>query len=371
MALLTPILLGAGMEYSRIQNESDKITGKIVDIVAQNVLNELNEEKKNIKKQVALKDSYTNQYGSKFSQAVDALGLLESGDPVRSDELIKNYFQTNDLALIRSKVDKLDTKDFQNLFSESRILGKKTQVEDKQKFVNEQFSDVPNLRKIMLEGRETGGGQVGQALFKNVLTQKDIPVAVEKLTRAAGGPIPTPRAVDTMGASRALGITPFSEKSFMELKRGSAEEFRAATAMQNEAQQEFDKRKIYAGIYQKDPLVEEEFNKVKKNWETETKTPYPYTLRDYDFNFKFLPTFIEQTYGRPFAPRTAVRKQPTTVNLSGLEPDQIARFANQRISELENNKSSSYDPSRDIELIRSTTRLQLEKIKVDPRTYGF
>ena len=39
MALLTPILLGAGMEYSRIQNESDKITGKIVDIVAQNVLN--------------------------------------------------------------------------------------------------------------------------------------------------------------------------------------------------------------------------------------------------------------------------------------------------------------------------------------------
>jgi len=371
MALLTPILLGAGMEYSRIQNESDKITGKIVDIVAQNVLNELNEEKKNIKKQVSLKDSYTSQYGSKFSQVVDSLGLLESGDPVRADELIKNYFQTTDLATIRSKVDKLDNKQFQDLFSESRILGKKTQIEDKQKFVNEQFSDVPNLRKIMLEGRETGGGQIGQALFGNVVRQKDIPVAVEKLTRAAGGPIPTPRAVDTLGASRALGITPFAEKSFMELKRGSAEEFRVASAMQNEAQQEFAKRKIYGNVYQKDPAIEKEYEQVKKNYEAESKSIYPYTLQDYDFNFKFLPAFIEQTYGRPFAPRTAPKVSQPTVNLSGLEPDQIARFANQRLAELENNKSSSYDPPRDIELIRSTTRLQLEKIKVDPRTYGF
>jgi hypothetical protein len=370
MALLTPLLLGMGAEYSRIQSESDKITGKIVDIVAQNVLNELNEEKKNIKKQVALKDSYTNQYGSKFSQAVDALGLLESGDPERADALIKNYFQTTDLATIKNKVDKLNTKDFQNLFSESRVLGKKTQVEDKQKFVNEQFSDVPNLRKIMLEGRETGGGQIGQALFGDIVRQRDIPVAVEKLTRAAGGPIPTPKQIDTMGASRALGITPFAEKSFMELKRGSAEEFRAATAMQNEAQQEFQNRKIYAGVYQKDPLIEKEYQQVKKNWETETKTPYPYTERDYDFNFKFLPAFIEQTYGRPFAPKTAPKKQPS-VNLSGIQPDQLTKFANQRISELESNKSSSYDPSRDIELIRSTTRIQLEKIGVDPRTYGF
>lgn len=370
MALLTPLLIGAGMEYSKQQNESDRITGRIVDIVSQNVLAELNEEKKNIKKQVALKDSYTNQYGSKFSQAIDALGLLESGDPERADGLIKNYFQTNDLATIRNKVDKLDSKDFQNLFSESRILGKKTQIEDKQKFVNEQFSDVPNLRKIMLEGRETGGGQIGKALFGNTLTQRDIPVAAEKLTRAAGGPIPTPITVDTMGASKALGITPFADKSFMELKRGSAEEFRVATTMQNEAQQEFAKRKIYGNVYQKDPLVEKEYEKVKKDYENKTKTPYPYTVQDYDFNFKFLPTFIEQTYGRPFTPRVAP-KQQTSVNLSGLEPDQLARFANQRISELENNKSNVYDPSKDIEVIRSTTRIQLEKIGIDPRTYGF
>jgi len=371
MAFFTPFVLGAGMEYFRIQNESDKIAGKIVDIVSQNVLNELNEEKKNIKKQVALKDSYTNQYGSKFSQAVDALGLLESGDPVRADELIKNYFQTTDLASIKNKVDRLDNKDFQNLFSESRILGKKTQIEDKQQFVNKQFSDVPNLRRIMLEGREVGGGEIGKVLFGDTIRQKDVPVAVEKLTRAAGGPIPTPRAIDTMGASRALGITPFAEKSFMELKQGNAEEFRIASAMQNEAQQEFNKRKIYGDVYRKDPAIEKEYERVKKDYENKNKRPYPFDSKDYDFNFKFLPAFIEQTYGRSFDKRTASKISQPTINLSGLEPDQIARFANQRITELENNKSSSYDPSKDIELIRSITRLQLEKIKIDPRTYGF
>lgn len=300
MALLTPLLLGAGSEYSRIQSESDKITGKIVDIVAQNVLNELNEEKKNIKKQVALKDSYTNQYGSKFSQAVDALGLLESGDPERADALIKNYFQTTDLAIIKNKVDKLNTKDFQNLFSESRVLGKKTQVEDKQKFVNEQFSDVPNLRKIMLEGRETGGGQVGQALFGDIVRQRDIPVAVEKLTRAAGGPIPTPKQIDTMGASKVLGITPFAEKSFAELEKGDTESLREAEAIRREARYNLNLNKtsgvMMLGQYK------QEYNNAKTLYEFKTGTPYLKNDDQYVLDSVILPEVVSdrgRSFGKP------------------------------------------------------------------------
>ena len=320
MALLTPILLGAGMEYSRIQNESDKITGKIVDIVAQNVLNELNEEKKNIKKQVALKDSYTNQYGSKFSQAVDALGLLEisGGDPVRADELIKNYFQTNDLALIKNNVDKLDNKDFRDLFNESTILGKKTQIENKQKFVNEQFSDVPNLRKIMLEGRETGGGQIGQALFGDMLRQKDIPVAVEKLTRAAGGPIPTPRAVDTMGASRALGITPFATKSFAELeKSGDAISLREADNIRKIARDKLDFDKV-TGNFRLLNRYNVEYNNAKILHEFKTGTPYLNSDDQYVLDNVILPQVVSDR-GRSFGKPTGRAPTITSDDLKILE----------------------------------------------------
>jgi len=318
MALLTPILLGMGAEYSRQQVESDRITGKIVDIVAQNVLNELNEEKKNIKKQVALKDSYTNLYGSKFSQAIDALGLLESGDPATADELIKNRFQTTDLAYMAELINKLPPKEFQDRFNESRILGKKTQIENKQKFVNEQFSDVPNLRKIMLEGRETGGGQIGQVLFGDMVRQKDIPVAVEKLTRAAGGPIPTPKEIDTAGALKTLGIIPFREKSFAELeKTGDTISLREVDNIRKRAKERLDFDKA-SGNFRLLNRYNEEYKNAKILYEFKTGTPYLNSDDQYVLENVYIPQVVSEK-GRSFGKLTGRAPIITSDDLKVLE----------------------------------------------------
>jgi len=300
MSFFTPFLLGAGQEYSRRLSESDRIAGKVVDLVANNVLNELAVEKQNIKNQVALKDSFTSIYGSKFSNVMDSVGAFESGNRQETDEFIKRAFSTDSLLDLKTKIDNLPDDKYKNL--PSFILNKKARVEDKQQFVNKQFSDVPNLRRIMLEGREVGGGEIGKALFGDVLTQKDLPVAVEKLSRAAGGPIPEPMKVDTQGLAKELGVKPFSQLSFAELDlSGSPSAQREVASIRKEAKLRFDNEKL-KGI----PLVNEynnEYNNAKTLYEFKTGQPYPVNLNNYVLENIFIPDIVKES-GRSLGKKT-------------------------------------------------------------------
>jgi len=300
MSFFTPFLLGAGQEYSRRLSESDRIAGKVVDLVANNVLNELAVEKQNIKNQVALKDSFTSIYGSKFSNVMDSVGAFESGNRQETDEFIKRAFSTDSLLDLKTKIDNLPDDKYKNL--PSFILNKKARVEDKQQFVNKQFSDVPNLRRIMLEGREVGGGEIGKALFGDVLTQKDVPVAVEKLSRAAGGPIPEPMKVDTQGLAKELGVKPFSQLSFAELDlSGSPSAQREVASIRKEAKLRFDNEKL-KGI----PLVNEynnEYNNAKTLYEFKTGQPYPVNLNNYVLENIFIPDIVKES-GRSLGKKT-------------------------------------------------------------------
>jgi len=300
MSFFTPFLLGAGQEYSRRLSESDRIAGKVVDLVAENVLNELAKEKENIKSQVALKDSFTSIYGSKFSNIMDSVGAFESGKREETDEFIKRAFSTDSLLDLKTKIDNLPDDKYKNL--PSFILNKKARVEDKQQFVNKQFSDVPNLRRIMLEGREVGGGEIGKALFGDVLTKKDVPVAVEKLSRAAGGPIPEPMKVDTQGLAKELGVKPFSQLSFAELDlSGSPSAQREVASIRKEAKLRFDNEKL-KGI----PLVNEynnEYNNAKTLYEFKTGQPYPVNLNNYVLENIFIPDIVKES-GRSLGKKT-------------------------------------------------------------------
>jgi len=300
MSFFTPFLLGAGQEYSRRLSESDRIAGKVVDLVANNVLNELAVEKQNIKNQVALKDSFTSIYGSKFSNVMDSVGAFESGNRQETDEFIKRAFSTDSLLDLKTKIDNLPDDKYKNL--PSFILNKKARVEDKQQFVNKQFSDVPNLRRIMLEGREVGGGEIGKALFGDVLTKKDVPVAVEKLSRAAGGPIPEPMKVDTQGLAKELGVKPFSQLSFAELDlSGSPSAQREVASIRKEAKLRFDNEKL-KGI----PLVNEynnEYNNAKTLYEFKTGQPYPVNLNNYVLENIFIPDIVKES-GRSLGKKT-------------------------------------------------------------------
>lgn len=296
MAFFTPFLLGAGQEYSRRLSESDQIAGNITDLVAKQVLTELAKEKENIKSQVALKDSFTSIYGSKFSNIMDSVGAFESGKREETDEFIKRAFSTDSLLDLKTKIDNLPDDKYKDL--PSFILNKKARVEDKQQFVNKQFSDVPNLRRIMLEGREVGGGEIGKALFGDVLTQKDVPVAVEKLSRAAGGPIPEPMKVDTQGLAKELGVKPFSQLSFAELDLlGSPSAQREVNSIRKEAQLRYQKE-----IELKVPMLNEyksEYNNAKTLYEFKTGKPYTLNLNNYVIENIFLPDVVKEG-GRSF-----------------------------------------------------------------------
>lgn len=410
MAFVAPFLMGALTETQRIRQETDDITGKVVDTVAPYVLDKIFNAEKLSEKQTRLFNGYSNRYGANFAQVVAKANLLESGDEKEADALIKNYFGTDDLGSIKKMIDDKakDAKSFQKLFGQNPITARQRAVKDKKEFVNELFSDRANLRKLMIDPEQKRSGLSG-FLFGDRLTKEDIPGAITRVAEATRLPS-ADMGAPSQDITSYLGIKPISELSFTELQqRGdTASRQRVQNIMRN-AQDAFDRRKIYANQYAISKEFKAEYEQIKKDYKANTGQEYPLSKVDYAFK-KFLPSYVETFEGisyNPTIPTTAkpvepVKKEvPTTpvtpfktqitakpgtgkfrlevqerVNemqekMSGIDAEQLVSFANQRIAELEKNASATYDPSQDIEVIRATTRLQLQQLRVDPKIYGY
>lgn len=413
MAFVTPFLMGGLSEIQRQRQETDDITGKVVDTVAPYILDKIFSAEKLSEKQNKLFNGYSNRYGSNFAQVIAKANLLESGDEKEADALIKNYFGTDDLGSIKKMIDEKakDAKSFQKLFGYNPITARQKSIKDKKEFVNELFSDRANLKKLMIDPDQKRTGISG-FLFGDTLTKENIPGAISRVAEATQLPT-TDTGAPSQDISSYLGIKPMGELSFTELQKRSdtASRQRVQNIMRN-AQDAFDRRKIYANQYQISKEFKTEYENLKKEFEKANPgRAYPLSKVDYAFK-KFLPSYIETFEGisyyptvpttaktveqpvvkteKPAAPiskfKTQVTAKPGTpkfrlevqdrVNemqktMSGIEPDQLVAFANQRIADLEKNASSTYDPSQDIEVIKATTRLQLQQLRVDPRTYGY
>jgi len=416
MAFVAPFLMGAIGEVQRQRQETDDITGKIVDTVAPYILNKIFDAEKLSEKQTKLFNGYSNRYGANFAQVIANANLLESGDEKEADLLIKNYFGTDDLLSVKKMVDEKakDSKSFQKLFGQNPITARQRSIKDKKEFINEQFSDRANLKRLMIDPEQKRSGLSG-FLFGDRIRQEDVPGATQRL--AEGLQIPTTELAGTpsQDISTFLGIKPLTDLSFTELQqRTDAASRQRVNSIMADAEKAFDRRKIYANVYSGNKKFKAEFDKIQKEYKARTGNEYPLDITDYAFK-KFLPSFVETFSGISYYPTTATTTttQPAAVakttkvekpaqaispfktqvtakpgtpkfrlevqervnemqqKMSGIEPEQLVAYANQRIVELEKNASESYDPSQDIEVIKATTRLQLQNLRVDPRTYGY
>lgn len=414
MAFVAPFLMGAIGEVQRQRQETDDITGKIVDTVAPYILNKIFDAEKLSEKQTKLFNGYSNRYGANFAQVIANANLLESGDEKEADALIKNYFGTDDLLSVKKMVDDKakDSKSFQKLFGQNPITTRQRSIKDKKDFINEQFSDRANLKRLMIDPEQKRSGLSG-FLFGDRITKEDVPGATQRL--AEGLQIPTTElaGAPSQDISTFLGIKPLTDLSFTELQqRTDASSRQRVNSIMADAEKAFDRRKIYANVYSGNKKFEAEFNKIKKEYKARTGNEYPLDITDYAFK-KFLPSFVETFSGISYYPtttkatETTVTKQPAKVEkpaqvispfktqvtakpgtpkfrlevqdrvkemqqqISGFEPEQLVAYANERIVQLEKNASESYDPSQDIQVIKATTRLQLQNLRVDPRTYGY
>lgn len=332
----------------------------------------------------------------------------------KADELIKNYFGIDDLGSIKNMIDEKakDSKSFQKLFGQNPITARQRSIKDKKDFINEQFSDRANLKRLMIDPKQKRSGVSG-FLFGDRIRKEDVPGATQRLAEGLQLPTTELAGAPSEDITTFLGIKPYSQLSFTELqKRTDTASVNRVSKIMNDAEQAFERNKIYANQYSINKKFKAEYEKIKKEYEANTGKAYPLSKVDYAFK-KFLPSYVETFAGinyyptKPATTEPAQTTQPTKVQtpvqpttpfktqvtakpgtpkfrlevqdrvnemqekMSGIEPDQLVAFANQRITELEKNASANYDPSQDIEVIRATTRLQLQQLRVDPKTYGY
>ena len=415
MAFVAPFLMGAIGEVQRQRQETDDITGKIVDTVAPYILNKIFDAEKLSEKQTKLFNGYSNRYGANFAQVIANANLLESGDEKEADALIKNYFGTDDLLSIKKMVDEKakDSKSFQKLFGQNPITTRQRSIKDKKEFINEQFSDRANLKRLMIDPEQKRSGLSG-FLFGDRITQEDVPGATQRL--AEGLQIPTTElaGAPSQDISTFLGIKPFNQLSYLELRgRSDSRSLTEANRLYTEGRQAFKDKFLAKGVIDLGKDAEAEFRKIKTDYELKNKEVFPYDMQEWYFTSKFFPRFLEQQ-GRTYAPvvaapitqpattaktteKTAV---PTSEDITGLDlninprspkyrlqlekfvekqqdkyknvtPDSLVDNANTAISKLQKSNLPEDVIDQRVEFIRSVTRLQLSRLGVEPKDYGY
>ena len=90
---LTPFLSGALGEYSRQEERNDEIISKIIDSVANKVLNEeIPAEEKLINDAMSYKNQYTANYGSDVGRVLDAAGIFENPTDIGVENALIRFF---------------------------------------------------------------------------------------------------------------------------------------------------------------------------------------------------------------------------------------------------------------------------------------
>lgn len=418
MAFVAPFLMGALTERQRVIDESDKITGKVVDTVAPYILNKIFEEEKLNDKQMKLFNSYSNRYGNNFARVVSKAGLLDSGEDEKSNLLIKDYFKTDDLDSVKKLIDEKakSSTDFQKQFEYNPITGRGTQLKDKKEFINNLFSDRANLMKLMIDPDKPKSG-LSDFLFGPRLQTKDVPGAITRVAESARIPeTPTTTPQDISGY---LGITkPFSELSFLELRgRSDTRSLSEANRLYTEGRAEFRDKFLAKGVFTiPNKLDQAQFKKESEDFKKKTGQPFPSDEQDWYFYNKFFPMFLKQQ-GRNYAPTIPVPEGPTTKTISVKEekpittmdttgpmkdvnlninprsrewgrqvnafleksgdeykkftPNALVNDSNIAIDKLQKSNLPADIIEQRIEFIRSVTRLQLTRLGVEPKDYGY
>jgi len=384
---LAPFFTGALGEYSRQEVENDKIISKIIDNVSNKVLNqEIPEEQAAIKKALTYKNQYEANYGPEVAGVLDAAGVFNNPTDIGVENSLIRFFGTKDYNLdnFKTKVEtyKADKPDnFDKIIGASFTDQRSTALENRKNFVNNEFSNTPNIRDLIISDETKEMTGVKGVLFGNRVDKKETPAATLRLYDATQPD--TSQLVSPLAIKSELGIeVPKEVEPFM-----TTELF---TKLTKDAQARFDKDIKNANIKR---TLETQFGVKKPDPALKKSDPSEYAKQDAAHkNFMKMPAADRENIIRNNFTKDYIKNQVSEMVKAGVPgaanyqtetaAKSIAQAALTRINELQQYEktvtasrpfdpdSVQYNADEDIEAVRAEARKQLTDLGLNPEDYG-
>jgi len=384
---LAPFFTGALGEYSRQEVENDKIISKIIDNVSNKVLNqEIPEEQAAIKKALTYKNQYEANYGPEVAGVLDAAGVFNNPTDIGVENSLIRFFGTKDYNLdnFKTKVEtyKADKPDnFDKIIGASFTDQRSTALENRKNFVNNEFSNTPNIRDLIISDETKEMTGVKGVLFGNRVDKKETPAATLRLYDATQPD--TSQLVSPLAIKSELGIeVPKEVEPFMTTK--------LFNELTSDAQARFDKDIKNANVKR---TLETQFGVRKPDPKLQKTNPAEYAAQKkaYD-DFKALPAADRENIIRNNFTKDYIKNQVSEMVKAGVPgaanyqtetaAKSIAQAALTRINELQQYEktvtasrpfdpdSVQYNADEDIEAVRAEARKQLTDLGLNPEDYG-
>ena len=379
---LTPFLSGALGEYSRQEEKNDEIISKIIDSVANKVLNqEIPAEEKLINDAMSYKNQYTANYGPDVGRVLDAAGIFENPTDVGVENALIRFFGTKDYNLdnFKTKVEgykKNSPDDFDTLVGSTFTDQRTAKLADRKEFINTKFSDIPSIRDLIVSPqRKEMTGMTG-LMFGDRVDKMEAPGATSRLyeaTKPDSGMTVSPLAIKSeLGIDVPTEVEPFmTPKLFKDLtSAGEArfdKDYKSATVKRT-IEGRFGVPKPDESIRKSQPEI---YAQQKKAYEDFQKLPSGDKENIYRQNFvkDYITKQIQGMVERGVPGAASYQNNQLAIG--------IAQGALNKISQLqalENQPPSqpgeSYNADEDIEKVKELARERITGLGLNPEDYG-
>lgn len=379
---LTPFLSGALGEYTRQEERNDEIISKIIDSVANKVLNEeIPAEERLINDAMSYKNQYTANYGPDVGRVLDAAGIFENPTDVGVENALIRFFGTKDYNLdnFKTKVEgykKNSPDDFDTLVGSTFTDQRTAKLDDRKEFINTKFSDIPSIRDLIVSPqRKEMTGMTG-LMFGDRVDKMEVPGATSRLYEATKPDLGM--TVSPLAIKSELGIdVPTEVEPFM-----TQDLFRKLTT---DGEARFDKDYKSATVKR---TIEGRFGVPKPDESIRKSQPEIYAQQKKAYeDFQKLPSGDKENIYRQNFVKDYITKQIQGMVERGVpgaasyQNNQlaigIAQGALNKISQLqalENQPASqpgeSYNADEDIEKVKELARERITGLGLNPEDYG-
>ena len=379
---LTPFLSGALGEYSRQEERNDEIISKIIDSVANKVLNEeIPAEEKLINDAMSYKNQYTANYGPDVGRVLDAAGIFENPTDIGVENALIRFFGTKDYNLdnFKTKVEgykKNSPDDFDTLVGSTFTDQRTAKLDDRKEFINTKFSDIPSIRDLIVSPqRKEMTGMTG-LMFGDRVDKMEAPGATSRLyeaTKPDSGMTVSPLAIKSeLGIDVPTEVQEFmTPKLFKDLTSAGEtrfdKDYKSATVKRT-IEGKFGVPKPDESIRKSQPEI---YAQQKKAYEDFQKLPSGDKENIYRENFvkDYITKQIQGMVERGVPGAASYQNNQLAIG--------IAQGALNKISQLqalENQPASqpgeSYNADEDIEKVKELARERITGLGLNPEDYG-
>lgn len=380
---LTPFLTGALGEYTRQEEENDKIISKIIDSVANKVLNEeIPAEEKLINDAMRYKKEYEANYGPDVAQVLDAANVFGNPTDVGVDNALMRFFGTQDYDLnsFKNKIEnyKKDNPDNFNTLVGSTFTDQRTvKLDDRKKFINEKFSDIPSIRDLVVSPQTREMTGITGLMFGDRVDKMEVPSATSRLyeaTKPDSGMIVSPLAIKS-----ELGIdVPSNVQEFMTTDLFTKLTKQAYDRFDKDIKTQSVKRTLDTnlGVQKPDPKLQktdpELYNKQKEAHDNFMKKPASERENIYrqEYTKNYITNQINQMAERGVPGAASYRNDQLA---RGIAQGALNRIS--QLQELEKQQSIDtgappYNADEDIEKAKEQARERITSLGLNPEDYG-